>query len=142
MRKSLWILPLLFAAISASNAHADEYTPTFTCNGACTSLPNAPITDGTSIDVGVFGHVFGISIQYPDGPFDPWQWAADTLGGAGPDLDLTDDNSGDTYGCTFILFGATCELASVTDPSPPTTSQVHWPSPPLQRLLPSRAPQA
>lgn len=43
MRKSSWIILLLFVAIGAPTAHADSYSATFTCTGVCYGyVPTAP----------------------------------------------------------------------------------------------------
>lgn len=43
MKKSLWIIALLFVVIGTPNAHATSFTPTFTCFGVCDGgTPTAP----------------------------------------------------------------------------------------------------
>jgi hypothetical protein len=65
MRKSLWIstLILLFACLGAPAAHADTYTPTFSCTGTCTSVPSAPNVTFNSTTV--------ITVTWDDVPFLP-----------------------------------------------------------------------
>ena len=43
MRKSLWLIPLLFAVIGAPNAHAQTYDATFTCFTTCVTPVASPM---------------------------------------------------------------------------------------------------
>jgi hypothetical protein len=63
MRKSLWIMALLFAAIGAPNAHADSFTFTFggIASGGGTFTTN-PLSGGTYLVTGITGNVDGLTI--------------------------------------------------------------------------------
>jgi hypothetical protein len=65
MQKALWIIPALFlyAASGAPAAHADTYTPTFSCTGTCTSVPSAPNV--------TFNSHTEITVTWDDVPFLP-----------------------------------------------------------------------
>jgi hypothetical protein len=75
MRKSLWIiLAVLCVATSTPKAHADTlYTPVFTCDKPCSSLPTAPnvsFPSPTTITVTWHGLVFPIALLAPFKPTD------------------------------------------------------------------------
>jgi hypothetical protein len=93
MRKYLWIIPLLFAAIGAPNAHADTYDVTFTCPGLCPEPPTATAPVSTPFSflyISVGGVPFSVGLV-GDLPGDAYAWNEDvTLGTEAFDLvDMT-----------------------------------------------------
>lgn len=82
MPKTVWIIPalLLFAAISAPNAHADSsYDATFTCDTyAGCPPPIAPAVSFTApptLDVVLYGYdFFDVTLQSDDAPTDSYTW--------------------------------------------------------------------
>jgi hypothetical protein len=87
MKKLLCAVPvvLLFALIGASNAHADSYTPTFTCNGPAynpyltcpggpPSAPGVTFGSSTTIAVTVGGAVYDVTLASADSPTDAYTW--------------------------------------------------------------------
>lgn len=100
MRKSLWIAPvlLLFAAIGAPNAHADSYTPTFTCTGTCAYLPTAPDVSfpaPVTVDVTYDSTLFVITLASGDSPSDAYDWTAYESGVLPVDFGIDDTTTGD-----------------------------------------------
>jgi hypothetical protein len=88
MRKSLWIIALLFAAIGAPNAHADSYDPLFSCtaaiNGCTTTGSNgvplfpsaAPVSfPAPTLIVTMDGASFAFSFQSTARYSDNYTWS-------------------------------------------------------------------
>jgi hypothetical protein len=118
MRKLLWIvLAVLGVVIGTPNAHADSYTVTFTCIGACAALPTAPdvtfppppsIMESWGLFVGL------IPLGPLDVPPDTYTWintaTPDTLIPFSEDIDLTivDTTKGVASNVTGTFSG--CEI--------------------------------
>lgn len=104
MRKSLWItLTVLLVAICAPNAHAQTYTPDFTCIGTCVSLPTAPnvsFPSPTAINVTWDTISFPtITLLPPDLSGDSYGWFAQTDPSRGLDFfTILDITTGDEQG--------------------------------------------
>jgi len=81
MRKGLGIVPVLFllAVIGAPSAHADSYTPNFTCTGTCTFTPTAPNVSfpwPTTINVTYGSYSFLLTLSGDMHPGDTYDWRA------------------------------------------------------------------
>jgi hypothetical protein len=77
MQKSLWIiLSALLLSIVAPNAHADSFTPTFTCLGTCVSTPTAPNVSfpPNAITETWDGFTVTLSLDPSDKPTDDYSW--------------------------------------------------------------------
>src|SRR5260370_7616415 len=85
MRKSLWIVPvlLLIAFLGAPSAHADSYTPNFTCTGTCAVAPPtapdvsfpSPAIMETWFVVGVYIPPISLTLPATDSPTDTYTWS-------------------------------------------------------------------
>jgi hypothetical protein len=78
MKKSLWIIALLFVVIGTPNAHATSYTATFTYTGACAGgIPTAPDVSLPRITITETwdGFTGGVDLFFPfDSPADIYKW--------------------------------------------------------------------
>ena len=77
MQKSLWIiLSALVLSLVAPNAHADSFTPTFTCLGTCVSTPTAPDVSfpPNTITETWDGFTITLSLDSSDKPTDDYSW--------------------------------------------------------------------
>ena len=111
------VLCLVFAlCFAAPNAHADSFTPSFTCPGGGSGcfgpvlLPTAPdVTFPSPTFTITFDLVtFSLTLSAVDLPGDTYNWHADTSG-FGPasslfDFDITDTT---THESTNVSFGST-----------------------------------
>ena len=78
MQKSLWIiLSALLLFIVAPYAHADSFTPTFTCLGTCVSTPTAPDVSfpPTAITETWNGFMMTVPLDPSDKPTDDYSWS-------------------------------------------------------------------
>ena len=98
MRKSLWIILLLmFVTSVAPNAHADSYTPTFTCTGPCVSVPTAPdvsFPSPTTITETWDTYVAAISLPSQDTYSDDYVWTNTSSSLNGQELIIMDNTNG------------------------------------------------
>ena len=96
MKKSLWIIALLFVVIGTPNAHATPYKVTFTCAGFCAggtpTAPDVSFPSPTTITETWDGFTLTFTLAAPDSPQDMYIFA----NAAGPE-----PNSPSTY---FYLF--------------------------------------
>lgn len=84
MRKSLWIIALLFAALCAPNARADSFDASFTCSGSCVSVPTDPpvLFPSPTIPVAFFSQTFTITLNGSDTPTDAYTWGVGSTSGS------------------------------------------------------------
>jgi|SRR5690242_12225456 len=85
MKKLLCVAPalLLFAMISAPNAHADSYIATFTCGNITACTLGVPATQSVSFpepaiamtfQIGAYPSTFHVTLPATDAPADMYQW--------------------------------------------------------------------
>jgi hypothetical protein len=121
MQKSLWIiLSALVLSIVAPNAHADSFTPTFTCSGTCVSIPTAPDVSfpPNTITETWNGFTMTLSLDPSDKPTDDYTWSNEVIV---EELFVEDvvqffvfDTTNNTFAANMIILGP--------QPSHPTDS--------------------
>src|SRR5262249_32593848 len=76
MRKLFWIVPALIVLGVAPVAHADSFTPTFTCGSGCTTPPTAADVTFPSptLTIGFGGLTFLITLDSGSLPGDSYSW--------------------------------------------------------------------
>src|SRR5260370_42548987 len=143
MRKSLWIVPvlLLIAFLGAPSAHADSYTPNFTCTGTCAVAPPtapdvsfpSPAIMETWFVVGVYIPPIALALPATDSPTDTYTWSNTNDILATPpfvSLTITDITTGavtsvtETYNVSFARFTDSGNLTFTAVPEPGTVSLI------------------
>jgi hypothetical protein len=79
VKKSLWIIALLFAVIGTPNAHATPYEVTFTCAGFCAggtpTAPDVSFPSPTTISETWDKFTLTFALSAPDSPKDMYVFA-------------------------------------------------------------------
>lgn len=118
MKKLLCVVPalLVFAMIGAPNAHADSYTPTFTCAGFTdncygqgpATAPNVTFPGPTNLDLTYDSDTFNLTLPVVDAATDAYRWGIDGLiseNGFSDQVVISDLTTGQIVDATFDNYG-------------------------------------